>query len=216
MSVYLYNLLFSLSGSDFSAGRFQQYNSGIANPTILNQSSAWFTYLPAGTPFGLGDYYAAVTSPLNPGDWGHSQSDSGALQLSPGDYLMMRVGSPDSNARNYQTRFTGVFARGTSQVLPAGAGDLQSPLVMSTSTVPSTYPRAVIDMDGTSGGSWPGPIASDNSWVAWLGMAHAAPGGASNDYILNVGISVYTGANYYTFGKDPRMRVGGMKKKIAA
>ena len=127
MSVYLYNLLFSLSGSDFNVGRFRPYSASVPNPTIASQSCAWFQYLPTGTPNGLGDYYQQLTSALPASQWGNPQPDTGSLQLNPGDYLMMRIFSPDSNAANYQARVTGVFGRGLGQNLATGAGDLQSP-----------------------------------------------------------------------------------------
>jgi hypothetical protein len=212
MSVYLYNVLFSLAGSDPTVGRFTQYSTSNPNPTISTQSSAWFTYQLAGTPFSLGDYYSPVGVALTPANWGSPQPDSGGLQLNPGDFLMMRVASLDSNAGSYQVRFTGVFGRGTSQPLGAGAGDLQSPLLMNTPTTQSSYPRAVIDVDGTTGTNWPAPLG-DHSWVTWLGAVHAAPGGAANDYTVNVGASVYAGGAYYTFGKDPRLHVGGMVRR---
>jgi len=225
MSVYLYNLFFSLSGPNVNVGRFQQYPTPLPpNASISNLSCAWFEYLQSGMPAGLGSYYQVVTQALTPSQWGNPQNDVNALQLSPGDYLMMRVSSTDPNVNNYQMRFTGVFGRGTSQLLPAGAGDLQSPLVMSTPTASSTFPRTVIDVDGSAAASWPGPIASDNSWVTWLGEVCAAPGGVANDYTFNVGASVYVNANppstgnLFTFGKDPKMQVGGARKprKIAA
>jgi hypothetical protein len=215
MSVYLYNLLFSLTGSNFTSGRFQPYNAAILNPTIYNQSSAWFKYIPSGTPSNLGDYYAPVTAALTATDWGTPQDDSGSLQLEVGDYLMMRVSSLDTSVSSYKVRFTGVFGRGLGQSAPAGADELQSPLVMSTPTSASSLPRTVIDVDtaggGTPGSSWPSPIP-DNSWVNWLGAVHAPADDAANDYTFNVGISVYGGGVMYTFGKDPRMHVGmGLK-----
>jgi hypothetical protein len=132
--------------------------------------------------------------------------------VEPGDYLVMRIASLDANAGSYCGRFTGVFGRGTS-TLVTGADDLQSPLQMSTATTPNTNPRAVIDVDGTTGGSWPAPIASDNSWVNWLGEAHAPANDEANDYTVNVGICVYVGGAYYTFGRDPRIHVGGSMKR---
>jgi hypothetical protein len=209
MAVYLYNLLFSLTGTDYTLGRFTQYNSAIANPTISNQSCAWFTYNQATPPSGFGDWFAPVSTALTPNNWGNSQPDTNSLELNPGDYLLIRVASLDSNAGSYQARFTGVFGRGTSQV-ETGGDDLQSPLQMSTSTTPNANPRAVIDVDGSSGSNWPSPIATDNSWVNWLGAAHTPANAAANDYTLNVGISVYAGSAYYTFGRDPRVHVGGM------
>jgi hypothetical protein len=227
MSVYLYNLLFSLSGPNSAVGRFQPYNSALPSPTIANQSAAWFTYQVAGTPGNLGDYFAVITQALTSIQWGNPQSDANALSLNPGDYLLMRVASTDgSSTQNYQARVTGVFARGTGTTLGPGASDLQSPLLLNTPTAQSTLPRAVIDVDAVGGGSppstWPGPIAADGSWVSWLGMVHAAPAAAANDYVLNVGTSVYvsTGApaagNLFTFGHDPKMHVGGMMKRKAA
>jgi len=212
MAVYLYNLLFSLTGTDFTLGRFTQFNSAIVNPTVSNQSCAWFTYLNAGIPSGLGDWFSPINTALTPGVWGECQPDTGSLSLEPGDYLMMRVASLDANAGSYQVRFTGVFGRGTSQ-LETGGDDLQSPLQMNTATTTNTNPRAVIDVDGTSGPNWPAPITTDHSWVNWLGAAHTPANDAANDYTLNVGVCVYSAGSYYTFGRDPRMHVGGMIKR---
>jgi hypothetical protein len=222
MSVYLYNVLFSLSGSDFSVGRFKPYSTAIGSPTIANQSCAWFQYLLAGAPNGLGDYYQQLTSALTPSQWGNPQPDTNSLQLNPGDYLVIRVASADSSVANYQTRVTGVFGRGTGQNLAAGAGDLQSPLVMSTPAVVSVLPRTVVDLDGSTPANWSGPILADGSWTMWLGMAHVAPGNAANDYNLNVGASVYVNSNppsagnLFTFGHDVRMHVGGSMRIAAA
>jgi hypothetical protein len=208
MAVYLYNLLFSLTGTDYTLGRFTQFNTAILNPTISNQSCAWFTYQNASIPPGLGDWFTTIDTALTPGDWGDCTVDSGSLSVDPGDYLIMRIASLDANAGSYSGRFTGVFGRGTS-ALETGGDDLQSPLQMSTATTTNTNPRAVIDVDGTSGASWPGPITGDNSWVNWLGAAHTPANDAANDYTINVGICVYYGGAYYTFGRDPRIHVGG-------
>ena len=219
MAVYLYNLIFSLTGSNASLGRFQPYNSTLPNPTILNQSAAWFTYQPAGTPNNLGDYFQALTQPLTSAQWGGAQDGGNSLPLSQGDYLVMRVATLDPNVQNYLARVTAVFARGTSAASPAGTSDLQSPLLLSTVATPSTLPRTVIDVDSSLASAWP-PSLSDGSWASWLGMVHAAS--VANDYTLNVGASVFvtTGApsvgSLFTFGHDPRMKVGGMMKKIAA
>jgi hypothetical protein len=212
MAVYLYNLLFSLNGTDFTLGRFTQFNATNPNPTISNQSCAWFTYLNASIPPGLGDWYTPINTALTPSQWGSCQPDSGSLALEPGDYLLTRVASLDANAGSYLARFTGVFGRGTSQVV-TGGDDLQSPLQMSTASASNTNPRAVIDVDGSSGASWPAPIATDQSWVNWLGAAHTPANNAANDYTLNVGMSVYVGSATYTFGRDPRLRVGGMARR---
>jgi hypothetical protein len=212
MAIYLYNLLFSLTGTDYTLGRFTQFNAAIINPTISNQSCAWFTYQLAGVPSGYGDWFTPITAALASGNWGGCVPDSGSLSLEPGDYLLIRVASLDSNAGNYLTRVTGVFGRGTSQ-LEVGGDDLQSPLCMNTATTTNTNPRAVIDVDGSSGTSWPGPITTDNSWVNWLGAAHTPANDEANDYTLNVGVCVYVGGAYYTFGRDPRVHVGGSMKR---
>lgn len=212
MAVYLYNVLFSLTGTDFPLGRFTPFNTTVPNPTISTQSCAFFTYLNASIPSGFGDWYQAITTALTPTQWGSCQTDSSGLTLSPGDYLVTRVASLDANAGSYLLRFTGVFGRGTSSVV-TGGDDLQSPLQMSTASASNTNPRAVIDVDGSLGANWPAPIASDNSWVNWLGAAHTPANDAANDYSFNVGVSVYFGGAYYTFGRDPRLHVKGMAKR---
>jgi hypothetical protein len=213
MAIYLYNLLFSLTGTDYTLGRFTQYNTTIANPTISNQSCAWFSYKTATPPPGFGDWFSQINTALTPSDWINLQPDTNSLELNPGDYVLMRVASLDSNAGSYQVRVTGVFGRGTS-IVETGGADLQSPLQMSTSTTPNANPRAVIDVDGSLPSNWPPPIAADNSWVNWLGAAHTPSSKAANDYTLNVGISVYAGNATYTFGRDPRLHVGpGMVRR---
>lgn len=215
MTVYLYNLGFSLNTTDTAVGRFQQYNSALPNPTIATQSAAWFTYNQSGTPNNLGDYFATITAALNSAQWGSPQPDSNDLSLDPGDYLAMRVFCNDANVSNYRVRVTGVFGQGTSTP-PTGTDEtLQSPLVMSTPTVVSSYPRAVIDVDGSAALTWPAPIAADGSWVNWLGAVHTPSDQGANDYTLNVGVSVANGSSLYTFGTDPRMHVGGMAKRHA-
>jgi hypothetical protein len=217
MSVYLYNLMFSLNGSNVNVGSFEPFPSPLPpNPNIATVPSAWFTA--TSSPPGLQPYFQAMTQPLTASLWGSAQSDANDLMLNPGDYLMVRVFSQDSNVSNYQVRFTGVFGRGTSQPLAPGAGNLQSPLVMSSASSPNnTFPRAVIDVDASLGSSWPVPL-SDGSWVTCLGRVVIAPGGAANDYTLNVGASVYVkgnqpaAGNLFTFGRDPRMHVTGVAK----
>ena len=59
MAVYLYNLIFSLTSTDTPFGRFQQYPTALPpNPSVLNMSSAWFTYKNQGTPNDLGEPYS--------------------------------------------------------------------------------------------------------------------------------------------------------------
>jgi len=214
MAIYLYNLMFSLTGSNVNVGTFEPYPSPLPpSPNISNLSSAWFTA--NTTPPGAQAYFQILSQPLTASQWGSAQTDANDLNLNPGDYLMLRVFSQDANVSNYQLRFTGVFGRGTSQALAPGAGNLQSPLVMSSAAVPNnTFPRAVIDTDLSSATSWPGPL-SDGSWSICLGQVVAAPGLAANDYTLNVGATVYVklnppaAGNLFTFGRDPRMHVTG-------
>jgi len=213
VSIYLYNLAFSLNSTDTPAGRFQQYNPALPNPTIASQSCAWFTCVSNNPPSGFGDWFQQVFVALNANQWQNPQPDSNCLSLDPGDFLLMRVFSPDANVANYRVRVTGVFGQGTSGVPTDTQEILQSPLVMSTSVTPSTYPRAVIDVDGSAASSWPTPIAADGSWVNWLGGVHTTSDRGANEYTLNVGVSVSSGSSLYTFGTDPKMKVGGMLQR---
>ncbi|HTZ97262.1 MAG TPA: hypothetical protein VMB18_12740 [Terriglobales bacterium] len=208
MSIYLYNLAFSLNSSDTPAGRFQPYNSNVQNPTIANQSCAWFTAASSNPPQGFGDWFQQVSIALISSQWGNPQSDASSLSLEPGDYLVMRVFSADPNVASYRVRVTGVFGQGTSEAAADTDETLQSPLVMSTQTTPSTYPRAVIDVDGSAATNWPTPITADGSWVSWLGAVHTPSDLGANEYTLNVGVSVLSGNSIYTFGTDPKMKVG--------
>ena len=219
MSSYLYNLGFSLTSADTAVGRFQQYDTARQNPSIANQSAAWFTYIgPNSLPPGFGDWFTPVSNPFNINDWGNPQGDSGSIDLEPLDFLAMRIFSTDSNVANYRVRVTGVFGRGTGEDMPYAADELQSPLVMSTQKQISTLPRAVIDVDGSSGPNWVAPL-SDGSWVSWLGAVHPPADNSENDYTFNVGVSVYVlnapqgNPNLYTFGIDPRMHVGTAARK---
>src|SRR5271170_1778486 len=116
MAIYLYNLMFSLTGSNVSVGSFEPYPSTPPpSPNIANMPSAWFTA--NSSPPGLQPYYQAMTQPLSSSLWGSPQIDANDLILDPGDYLMLRVFSQDSNVSNYLMRFTAVFGRGTSQAL---------------------------------------------------------------------------------------------------
>jgi hypothetical protein len=52
MSVYLYNLMFSLTGSNVNVGSFEPYPSALPpSPNIANLSCAWFTA--SSSPPGL-------------------------------------------------------------------------------------------------------------------------------------------------------------------
>lgn len=210
MAIYLYNLQFSLTGSNVNIGNFEPYPSMLPpNPVIGNMSCAWFTA--NTTPPGVQPYYQPLTQPLTATQWGSPESDANDMTLDPGDNLVLRVFSLDTNVSNYQVRFTGVFGQGTSAPI-AESSNLQSPLVMSSPSNPnSTYPRTVIDADGSTGPSWPTPL-SDGSWVMSLGKVVAPSDDSENDYTFNVGASVYvkTTGNVYTFGRDPRMHVTGV------
>jgi hypothetical protein len=226
MAIYLYNLEFSLTGSNVNVGNFQPYPSPLPpNPSIANISCAWFV---ANTvPPGAQPYFQVLTQPLTASQWESPESDANDLTLDPGDYLMVRVFTQDPNVSTYQMRFTGVFGQGTSAVPTGEASNLQSPLVMSSASSPNnTFPRTVIDVDGSQGPSWPAPL-SDGSWATCLGQVVGAPEDAANDYTFNVGASVYVNlnppptGNLFTFGRDPRMHVtgigiGGRHKRVAA
>jgi hypothetical protein len=216
MAIYLYNLEFSLTGSNLAVGAFQPYPSALPpSPNINNVSSAWFTATGAAPP-GVQPYFQVLTQPLTPTQWGSPQSDANDLTLDPGDYLLLRVFTLDPNLSAYQMRFTGVFGQGTSEVPSGEASNLQSPLVMSSATSPNNiYPRTVIDVDGSQGPSWPASL-NDGSWVMCLGQVVGAPQDAANDYTFNVGACVYVNSNpppagnLFTFGRDPRMHVSGV------
>lgn len=213
MAIYLYNLQFSLNGSNVNVGNFEPYPSPLPpSPVIGNMSCAWFTANTPSAP-GVQPYYQPLTQPLSATQWASPQSDAKDLTLDPGDVLLVRVFTLDANAASYQVRFTGVFGQGTSAPV-SEASNLQSPLVMSSAANPnSAFPRTVIDADGTTGPSWPAPL-SDGSWTMCLGKVVGAPNDAANDYTFNVGATVYVNStgNVYTFGRDPRMHVTGLEK----
>lgn len=214
MAIYLYNLGFSLTGSNVNVGNFEPCPSPLPpNPVIGNMSCAWFTANAPSVP-GAQPYYQALTQPLVAGNWASPQSDANDITLEPGDLLLTRVFTADANVSTYQVRFTGVFGQGMSAQV-SEASSLQSPLVMNSAASPNnTFPRAVVDADGTTGPTWPAPL-SDGSWVLCLGKVVAAPGDAANDYTFNVGVSVYVNStgNVFTFGRDPRMHVTGVGLK---
>jgi len=211
MAIYLYNLEFSLTGSNVNVGTFEPYPSPPPpSPVIANMSCAWFTANAPSAP-GVQPYYQPLIQPLTSAQWVSPQSDANDLTLDPGDVLVVRVFTQDANVSTYQVRLTGVFGQGTSAQV-SEASSLQSPLVMSSAANPkSTFPRTVIDADGSTGPSWPAPL-SDGSWTLCLGEIVSAPNDAANDYTLNVGASVYVNStgNVYTFGRDPRMHVTGL------
>ena len=90
MSVYLYNLMFSLTGSNVNVGSFEPYPSPLPpSPNIANLSCAWFTA--SSSPPGLQPYFQVMSHPLSASLWGSPQSDANDLTLHPGDYLMLRV-----------------------------------------------------------------------------------------------------------------------------
>jgi protein involved in polysaccharide export with SLBB domain len=211
MAIYLYNLEFSLTGSNVNVGNFEPYpTTPPPSPVIGNMSCAWFTASTPSLP-GAQPYYQPVTQALAAGNWTNPQTDANDITLDPGDVLLVRVFTQDANVSTYQARFTGVFGQGMSAPVTE-ASSLQSPLVMSSASSPNNaFPRTVIDADGTTGPSWPAPL-SDGSWVLCLGKIVGAPNDAANDYTFNVGVSVYVNStgNVFTFGRDPRMHVTGV------
>ena len=138
MAIYLYNLGFSLTGSNVNVGNFEPYPSPLPpNPVIGNMSCAWFTANTPSVP-GVQPYYQALTQPLAAGNWASPQSDANDITLEPDDVLLTRVFTADANVSTYQVRFTGVFGQGMSAQVNE-ASNLQSPLVMNSAASPEQY-----------------------------------------------------------------------------
>jgi hypothetical protein len=200
MALYLYNLGISLQTPYPSQGRF--YSAGTSG---LMQSGVWMTYQlqtipPVVQPNGV----VFIMQPLTASNWGNPQPDTTPFPAQAGDYLMLRLFLSDSPApSNCLLRLNVVFGRGTSGQPPASV-PLQSPLQL-----PGGLPRAVVDSDNSTPSQAP---TSDNAWVYSVGMIY----GGVNDYSFNVGATLTQGANWYTFGHDPQMHVGGAKDSIAA
>jgi hypothetical protein len=216
MSIYLYNLGFSVSNS--MNGNFSSGGTGI------NASNAWFQYIGPGTPMGLNNYQgvvpqlgsAALWSLLSapPANFYSTESPNG------GDYLFLRIFNTDGTPQTYIVRTTVIFGQGSGST-SSSANSLQSPFVRNS----SYQPVPVFDCDTVSFGiggapEWPAPttdinpVSAYSSWCYCIGQIN----GPSSNYAFNVGASVYavSGSNqgsYYAFGIDPRMHVTGMSKR---
>ena len=210
MSVYLYNLGFSVSNQNAALGRFEPYattQSGLA------QSSCWLSYNGSGLPTGVGDNVAPLAA-LTASDWGFVQQDNSTMNASAGDYLIVRVFPVDSGLpTGVQLRLGVIFGRGISGPPPGPATtQLQTPLMMGT------RPRAVVDTGGAMIGNpgWPVATGTDGAWTYCVGMVH----GASNDYAFNTGVTTWvpSGAynGFFAYGHDPQLHVVGMKAKQSA
>ena len=210
MSVYLYNLGFSVSNQNAALGRFEPYAN---TQSGLGQSSCWLSYNGSGVPSGVSDSVAALAA-LTAGDWSFVQQDTSAMNASGGDYLIVRVFPVDSAMPpQTQLRLGVIFGRGISgQPSGPASTQLQTPLVMGT------RPRAVVDTDSVLSGnpSWPNPTGTDGAWTYCVGMVH----GATNDYSFNTGATVWvpSGANqgFLAYGHDPQLHVVGMKANQTA
>jgi hypothetical protein len=213
MSIYLYNLGFSVSNS--MNGNFSSGGTGI------NASNAWFQYSGPGTPIGLNNYQgvipqlgsAAIWSLLSapPASFNSTENSNG------GDYLFLRIFNTDGAPQNYIVRTTVIFGQGTGSS-SSPSSSLQSPFIRNS----TSQPVPVIDCDTPAFGiggapTWPAPTTDNNpisaysSWSYCIGQIN----GPTSDYAFNVGASVYavSGSNqgsYYSYGIDPRMHVSGM------
>jgi len=212
MSVYLYNLAFSVTNGDAQNGTFS--NTGQPG---LNKNNAWFLYTGPGLPAGVVDNLAALGA-LTPSQWSFQQTGDTALNLNSAslasDYILIRVFNweptpPSPSLPAMKARVTAVFGKGTNGV-PAGPSTLQSPLLMGNSA------RPVVDFDGsTPNPNWPAQTAGANEWIYCLGGIH----GVDNDYTFNVGATVFVPsgsfAGTYAYGRDPQLHIvvpGGAAK----
>jgi hypothetical protein len=200
MSLYLYNLGISLQAPYPSQGRF--YSSAISG---LKQSGVWMKYQPQTLPGWVQDNVVFLNQPLNAPDWGNPQPDSNPFPVNPGDYMVVRLFLSDTPPPSTcLLRANIVFGRGISSPNATGSNLSQSPLMLN-----SSIPRAVVDSDNSTPAQAP---TSDSAWAYCLGKIY----GANNDYSFNVGVTLTQGGQWYTFGHDPQMHVGGTAAEIAA
>jgi|SRR5277367_408413 len=205
MAVYLYNLGFSASNA--VNGNFTAGGSGI------NASNIWFQYNGPGLPNGVGSYVNTVPSVLPTSNWSPLTQVPSTFNAGS-DYLILRIFNSDNNPGNYLVRTSVIFGQGDgSGGTPNGS--LQSPFRTANGNA-----LPVISIDGSvppppSPPSWsPAPTDSGNSasWTYCLGQIHNPTANVPTVYIFNVGATVFdrSGIAYYSFGIDPRMKVGGM------
>ncbi len=198
-NVYVLNVGLSLQSSYYTDGAFKVYNSGDSG--LSQVSAAWFRYTGTGLPTGVQDNVVALGA-LSGSDWQFVQSDSTALYVNPGDYVLVRIFPADGTVpSNSKLKVTMVFGRGTSTPDHSSVA-FQSPLkVASTSSA-----RPVIDTDNSSASTWPTPTGSDNAWTYCVGKIQNV--GTTADFVLNLGVTISpSGSTQYIFGHDPQLHV---------
>lgn len=205
MSVYLYNLGFSLANAAY--GNFLPYQG---SQTGLGQSDTWFQYNGSTLPSWVVDNVAPVTSALNASDWTTMTSPPDFVAGT--DYLLVRIFNTDglpSPSASFVLRLTAVMGHGYNANGTPAATPLQSPFLAGSKA------RPVIDTDNSANPpNWPQATASDGAWTYCLGMIH----GIINDYSCNIGVTAYvssgTYAGFSAFGHDPQLHVGSTAKVL--
>lgn len=198
MSVYLYNLGFSLANA--ANGNFLPYLGG---QTGLGQSDTWFQYNGSGLPAGVSDSLVALQA-LTSSDWTTMTSLPGFV--SGTDYMLVRIFNSDglaSPSPSFLLRLTVVMGHGYDANGAPAATPLQSPFQVGSKA------RPVIDTDNsTNPPGWPQATGSDGAWTYCFGMIH----GIINDYSCNIGVTAYVASGQYAgfsaFGHDPQLHVG--------
>jgi hypothetical protein len=207
MAIYLYNLGFS--ASNYLNGNFNSGGSG------ANASDTWFQYTGTGTPTGQYVYQGMVTTLGQLSNWTALDSIPSNFNSTEnpagGDYVFLRIFNADGNPSNFIVRTTAIFGQGGSDDSPADS-PIQSPFICNANdqAVPVFDCDTVLFAPGGAP-SWPAAFTDNNSWTYCLGQVN----GPTNDYVLNVGASVYvvSGAgqgSIYLYGIDPKMHVSGV------
>jgi len=198
MSVYLYNLGFSLANAAY--GNFLPYQG---SQTGLGQSDSWFQYNGTNLPPGVSDNLVPLQA-LNSSDWTRLTSSPSFVVGS--DYVIVRIFNTDgvaSPSSSFLLRLTAVIGHGNSAAGAPASTPLQSPFQVGSNA------RAVIDTDNsTNPPNWPQATGSDGAWTYCFGMIH----GIINDYSCNIGATAYVApgqqyAGFSAFGHDPQLHV---------
>lgn len=200
MSVYLYNLGFSLANA--ANGNFLPYQG---SQTGLGQSDTWFVYNGAGLPTGVSDNLVALQA-LTPSDW--NKMSAAPSFVSGTDYVLVRIFNTDglpSPSASFLLRLTAVMGHGTSTDGTPATTPLQSPFQVGSKA------RPIVDTDNsTNPPNWPPATGSDGAWTYCFGMIH----GIINDYSCNIGATAYVASGQYAgfsaFGHDPQLHVGSL------
>ncbi len=196
MSVYLYNLGFSVSNAaqgSFSSSGWYKYNGSGSLP-VTTGLSVMSSVLP------ISNWAPAAPAGFNSGQMGNP------------DYILLRIFNSDNTPASYRVKTIAIFGQGDSAAPPPTNSPVQSPFLNGS------YPLPLIDCDVAavpppSVPNWPLPVTDaqqgqNASWAYCLGAVQ----GYTCSYVFNVGIAVYvlsSGASF-TFGIDPRMKVNGM------